>query len=98
VFSCFMASSFLSFGATGEFKIAYLGTGPTEIRLWFIVLNCAIIFFGSAWIEKLLLYVFIISMAALCFVVYRTQRYIWEVDKFDKSKHVGDKKQTTEGL
>jgi phosphatidylglycerophosphate synthase len=98
VFGVFMASSFLSFGATGEFKITYLGTGPTEIRFWFVVLNCALIFFGSAWIEKLLLYIFIISIVALCFVVFRTQRYIWEVDKHDKSQRLNNKKETTEGL
>jgi archaetidylinositol phosphate synthase len=84
VFGCFMVSSFLSFGATGEFKITYLGTGPTEIRFWFIVLNCAIIFFGTGWIEKILAYIFIISLMVLCVVVYRTQKYIWEVDKRDK--------------
>ena len=85
VFGSFMASSFLSFGATGEFKITYLGTGPTEIRFWFIVLNCALIFFGTAWIEKLLLYIFIVSLIALCAIIYRTQKYIWKIDRFDKS-------------
>jgi phosphatidylglycerophosphate synthase len=84
VFGCFMASSFLSFGATGEFKITYLGTGPTEIRIWFIILNCAIIWFGIAWIEKLLIYILILAVIILCVVVYRTQRYIWKTDMRDK--------------
>ena len=39
VFGCFMVSSYLAFGATGEFKITYLGFGPTEIRICFIILN-----------------------------------------------------------
>ena len=86
VFGCFMASSFLSFGATGEFKITYLGTGPTEIRFWFIVLNCLIIFFGTGWIEKLLVYILIAAVIFLCVVVYRTQKYIWEIDMRDKNK------------
>jgi len=81
VFGCFMASSFLSFGATGEFKITYLGAGPTEIRLWFVVLNCAIILFGTAWIEKLLVWILVAAVVVLCIVVYRTQKYIWNVDK-----------------
>lgn len=84
VFGCFMASSFLSFGATGEFKITYLGTGPTEIRLWFIILNCAIIFFGIGWIEKFLWIILLIAGIFLCVVVYRTQKYIWKVDMSDK--------------
>jgi phosphatidylglycerophosphate synthase len=84
VFGCFMASSFLSFGATGELKITYLGTGPTEIRIWFIILNCAIIFFGAGWIEKLLGYILTIAIIMLCVIVYRTQKYIWKADMRDK--------------
>jgi phosphatidylglycerophosphate synthase len=84
VFGCFMASSFLSFGATGEFKITYLGTGPTEIRIWFIALNCVLIWFGTVWIEKLLIYILIAAIVMLCVVVYRTQKYIWQTDMNDK--------------
>jgi archaetidylinositol phosphate synthase len=87
VFGLFMASSFLSFGATGEFKITYLGTGPTEIRIGFIVLNCLFIFFGTAWIEKLLLFILILAVIFLCVVVYRTQKYIWQTDMHDKANH-----------
>jgi archaetidylinositol phosphate synthase len=85
VFGSFFASSFLSFGATGQFKITYLGTGPTEIRFWFIVLNCLLIFFGVAWIEKLLVYILILAVIMLCVVVYRTQKYIWQADMRDKA-------------
>ena len=85
VFGCFMAGSFLSFGATGEFKITYLGTGPTEIRIWFIALNCLILWFGTGWIEKLLVYILILAVIILCVVVYRTQKYIWGIDMRDKS-------------
>lgn len=85
VFGSFMASSFLSFGGTGEFKITYLGAGPTEIRIAFIVLNCLLIFFGTAWIEKLLLFILILAVIFLCVVVYRTQAYIWKIDMQDKA-------------
>ncbi|MGA2093677.1 MAG: CDP-alcohol phosphatidyltransferase family protein [Sedimentisphaerales bacterium] len=85
VFGSFMASSFLSFGATGEFKITYLGAGPTEIRIGFIVLNCLLIFFGIGWIEKLLAYILILAVIILCVVVYRTQKYIWQTDMSDKA-------------
>jgi archaetidylinositol phosphate synthase len=85
VFGFFMVNSFLSFGSTGEFKITYLGTGPTEIRIWFIVLNCLIIFFGTGWIEKLLVYILVLAVILLCVVVYRTQKYIWGIDMSDKA-------------
>lgn len=89
VFSAFMISSFLSFGATGEFKITYLGAGPTEIRIWFIVLNTLLIFFGTDWIEKLLIYILLISFIVLCVVIFRTQKYIWKVDMQDKAGRTG---------
>jgi len=84
VFGCFMASSFLAFGATGEFKITYLRTGPTEIRICFVILNCLLIWFGTAWIEKLLICIFILSIITLCIVIYRTQKYIWRIDMKNK--------------
>jgi len=85
VFGCFMVSSYLSFGATNEFKITYLWAGPTEIRIWFVVLNCLIIKFGTGFIEKVLIYILVLSVIFLCIVVYRTQKYIWNVDMEDKS-------------
>ncbi len=84
VFGCFMASSFLAFGATGQFKITYLRTGPTEMRICFIMLNCLLTWFGTMWIEKILLYIFILSVLFLCVVIYRTQKYIWNIDMADK--------------
>jgi phosphatidylglycerophosphate synthase len=84
VFGTFMVSSFLSFGATGDFKITYLGTGPTEIRIWFIVLNTVLIFCGTKWIEKFMIYILIISIIVLCVIIFRTQKYIWKIDMQDK--------------
>ena len=84
VFGCFMVSSYLAFGATNEFKITFLGAGPTEIRIYFIILNCLIVFLGTGWIEKIVLYIPIVSIAVLCIVVYRTQKYIWDKDMTEK--------------
>jgi archaetidylinositol phosphate synthase len=89
VFGCFMVSSFLAFGATGEFKITYFKTGPTEIRIWFIVLNTILIFFGTAWIESLLPYILGISIAVLCAVIFRSQKYIWNIDMKQKADRPG---------
>ena len=79
-FGCLMVSSFLAFGAVGQFKITYLRTGPTEVRVGFIILNCLITIFGIAFLEKALIYIFVIFIAALCVVIYRTQKYIWDID------------------
>jgi phosphatidylglycerophosphate synthase len=84
VSGCFMVSSYLAFGATNEFKITYLGTGPTEVRIYFILLNCLILAFGVGWIEKILLYILIAAIVLLCVVVYRTQKYIWRIDMAEK--------------
>lgn len=81
---CFMVSSYLAFGATGEFKITYLGSGPTEIRAYFIILNICIILFGISWIEKILVYLFVASIIVMCIVIYRTQKYIWKIDMSEK--------------
>ncbi len=84
VFGCFMVSSYLAFAATNEFKITFLGAGPTEIRIYFICLNFLIILFGTGWIKSLLVYIFAIAVIVMCIVVYRTQKYIWNIDMDEK--------------
>lgn len=95
IFGLFMASSFLSFAVTNEFKITYLATGPTEIRIGFIVLNSLIIWFGTGWIIKLLPYIIAIAVVMLCVVVFRTQWYIWRIDMKDKAAQ-GNKREGQE--
>ncbi len=84
VFGCFLISSYLAFGATNEFKITFLGAGPTEIRIYIIALNIALIIFGTAWIEKILPYLLAASIILMCIVVFRTQKYIWNMDMTEK--------------
>ena len=84
VFGCFLVSSYLAFGATNEFKITFLGAGPTEVRIYIIVLNIAIIIFGTAWIQKILPYILAASIILMCVVVFRTQKYIWNMDMAEK--------------
>jgi len=80
VFGGFMMNAYLAFGATGEFKITYLWTGPTEMRIAFIVLNAILTLFGTAWIQPLLVWILAGAVMFLCFVVFRTQRYVWRKD------------------
>jgi archaetidylinositol phosphate synthase len=84
IFGAFMINSYLSFAATNEFKITFLGMGPTEVRLLVIVLNTMIIIFGTGFVEKVLPMIPLFTMIALAVVVYRTQKYIWQIDMEDK--------------
>ena len=77
---CLMVNAFLAFGATNEFKITYLATGPTEMRLYFMLINAAITIFGSGWLEKSLLYIFCAFWLGICIVIYRTQKRIYALD------------------
>lgn len=80
LFGAFMVNSFLSFAATNEFKIAYLGIGPTEIRLIFIIINTLLIIFGKTYLAPALPYVLFFSTIGLIITVYKTQKYIWKID------------------
>lgn len=86
LFGTFMVSSYLSFAATTEFKITFLGMGPTELRLFIIVLNAFIISFGTGFMEKALPFIPAVTLIALVIVVYRTQKYIWQIDMDDKQR------------
>ena len=77
---CLMVNSFLGFGATNTFKITYLATGPTEMRLYAIFVNTAITIFGIGWLEKSLLYIFIAFWLGITVVIFRTQKHIYALD------------------
>lgn len=91
VFGAFMVNSYLSFAATNEFRITYLGIGPTEIRLLFIIINTLIIFLGRTHMVGTLPYVLAFSFLGLCVVVYRTSKYIWDIDMGIKAERSRNK-------
>lgn len=82
----YMVNSFLAFGATQEFRMVHLGFGPTEMRLLFIVLNTLIIIFGKTYIAPLLPFALVLCFVGLCFIVYRTQKDLWQRDMADKQQ------------
>jgi archaetidylinositol phosphate synthase len=84
VYGALMTSSYLAFAATNEFKITYMGIGPTETRLLFIILNTLLIVFGIRWLERALPYALAVALIFSCVVVFRTQKYIWTMDMNDK--------------
>lgn len=85
---CLMVNSFLGFGATNQFKITYLGTGPTELRLYFILINAAITLFGRHWLAVSLPYLFAAFWLGICVIIYRTQRYIFKLDMEIKKQKI----------
>jgi len=80
VFGGFMVNSFLAFAATEKFSISHMGLGPTEFRIALVALNALIIFGGTRRMEKVLPYVAVGGLLALCVLVYRTQKEIWRRD------------------
>lgn len=88
IFGGFMVNSYLSFGATSEFKITFLGAGPTESRLALIILNTLVIIFGTGFVEWALPYAPFVMGAVLALVIFRTQRHIWQVDMEDKKNRL----------
>ena len=82
----FMANMFLSFAATNEFRISVLKIGPTEARIFFVAVNTAIILFGASWVEHLLPFVAVSLTVALGFVVFLTQKRIWNMDMEEKKR------------
>lgn len=89
LFGAFMVNSFLSFAATNEFKISYLGIGPTEVRILFIVINTLLIVFGRTYLARALPWVLVGSLFGLFVTVYRTQRELWRLDMEAKAARDG---------
>jgi phosphatidylglycerophosphate synthase len=85
LFGAFMVNSFLSFAATGSFRISYLGVGPTEVRLIFIAANTLIILFaGRLELARVLPFVLTGAAFALFVTVYQTQKQLWQTDMENK--------------
>jgi phosphatidylglycerophosphate synthase len=84
VFGAFAVSAFLAFSATDQLTISHLKLGPTEFRLALIVINTLLILFGTRYMVSGLKYVNIGAVVGLCFVVYQTQKSIWQIDMRDK--------------
>jgi phosphatidylglycerophosphate synthase len=82
--SAFMVNMFLSFAVTNQFRIAVFKIGPTEMRLFFILVNTGLVLFGTAWMEIALPVVTVLLAGALVGVVFQTQKHIWQLDMEQK--------------
>jgi len=80
-----MVHSFLAFAATNEFRIAFHGVGPTEMRLAFIVINGFIIVTWPRFYEFTLPALTLVVLLGLIYIVFTTQRRLWEIDMAAKA-------------
>jgi archaetidylinositol phosphate synthase len=87
LFMGFMVHAFLSFAATNRFQIAYMGFGPTEMRIGFILVNFVILQTGAMIIVKVMPFLLIATLFALFISVYRFQQELWRIDMAAKYGH-----------
>lgn len=75
-----MGLSFLSFAATNQFQIAFLGVGPTEIRIAYIAINTVLFFTGTGLFSWAVPLALVGHVAAIAFIAWRTQLHLWRLD------------------
>jgi phosphatidylglycerophosphate synthase len=80
LFAAYDFSTFLAFAALDELKISHLKFGPTEFRLALIVINGLLISFGTRHMIGGLKWVNGGAAVGLGFLIYGTQKKIWQID------------------
>ena len=82
----FFMNSVLYFGATGEFEMAAMGIGPTEIRLMMVVINTMLAVWAKIIFIPLLYGLFVVNLVALVMSVINSQGRLWKMDMERKNK------------
>ena len=83
-----MVNSFLCFATTNEFEIYFLGVGPTEIRIYFILLNAVIITLDPTreyFSYGVPIYAGILALG-LIFLTWQSHAKLWVLDMERKNK------------
>ena len=80
LFAAYDFSTFLAFSALDELKISHLKFGPTEFRLALIIINGLLISFGTKQMISGLKWVNAGAALGLVFLIYGTQKKIWQLD------------------
>ena len=84
LFAAYDFSTFLAFTALQELKISHLKFGPTEFRLALIIINGLLIWFGTKHMISGLKWVNAGAAVGLVFLIYGTQKKIWQLDMQDR--------------
>lgn len=80
----FMMNSYLFSATISRFKISYFGIGPTESRLFFVLVNTFLIIFGVKYLSLSLPYIAITVFVGLVIAVYQSHKKTWQADMKDK--------------
>jgi len=80
LFAAYDFSTFLAFAALDELKISHLKFGPTEFRLALIIINGLLISFSTRYMISGLKWVNAGAAVGLFFLIYGTQKRIWQLD------------------
>ena len=75
-----MGLSFLSFATTDRFQIAFLGVGPTEVRIGYLAINTALFFTGTGVFHWAVPVALVGHVIAIAYVAWRTQLHLWHHD------------------
>jgi archaetidylinositol phosphate synthase len=87
LFAAYDFSTFLAFAATDKLKISYMKFGPTEFRVALIIINGLLITFGTKYMVGGLKWVNGGAVIGLAFLIYSTQKKIWQLDMRGKLLH-----------
>jgi len=94
ILGAYLVDAYLRFAATGNLKIAHLGFGPTEARIAFIIIYVLNILGNRTFLSTLIPYIFLFVFGGLCYVVYKNQKEIWELDMRIKAEQEGDNQES----
>lgn len=75
-----MVHLLLSFSATNEFRVAFLGISPSEGRMMLIVMNILIIVFGPDALLPFLPWMFGVALVLVAIQIYQAHKNIWRID------------------
>jgi phosphatidylglycerophosphate synthase len=86
VVAAFMINSCLGFAATNKLQVSYMNIGPTELRIFFLIVNTMLIFTSRAYTALVVQISTILAFLGIIIAVYKSQKHIWELDMANKRK------------
>jgi len=82
-----LSNTFLAFDAANTFRISYLRIGPTEARIFVILVNVFIIQYGILMFERMLPYGVALLFLYMIIAIYRAQKLAYDADIHARRKN-----------
>ena len=86
-----LVSVYLASSMSAKMDISFMNLGPTEGRIFLILINTLIIVFGVSLAQEALPYILIVEVIMLILMVYRTQKKLWKEDMLIKQQALESK-------